>query len=147
MVKFFIILKNLSLKLVELRRLPRSLRQLTFLCYCMRVYCLLNSGQYWIQFCLHFCRVNNEKYMSDVLVCMYLVIHEASCLSHVHSSFYLFYESFMSIDNFSIEVLRISSWPGRNPCMWKAVALCHLSSSLLFAFNFIMFLIFKLFYF
>lgn len=131
---------------MEFLRLPRSLRQLTFLYYSMRVSHLLNSGQYWIRVCLQFCRVNNGKYISDVLVCMFLVISEDSCLSHVHWTFYLLYESFMSTDKFSIEVLRIPSWPGRNPCMWKALALCHLSSSMWFAFNFIMFLIFKHFF-
>lgn len=141
---FFYYLKEFISKISGIIKTTKKFE--TTYSYCMRGCHLLNSCQYWIRFCLHFCRVNIGKYISDVLVCRYLVISEASCLSHVHGPFYLFYELFMSIDNFSIKVLRISSWPGRNPCMWKALALCHLSCSMLFAFNFTMFLIFKHFF-
>ena len=99
----------------------------------MRVSHLSNYCQYWIPFLLAFLSIMED--ISDVLACVNLVISEADCLSHVHRCFYLFYELFIPSGNFSLKEFNDSVLAVRNPCVWKALTLCRISSSLLFAFN------------
>lgn len=92
---------------MQLLKLSGSSRQLTFLSILYESIPFIKFQPALNTILFAFFQVNNEKLISDVLVCMYLIISDLKVFHMFVGLFYLFYELFMSFDNLSLKVLRI----------------------------------------